>query len=342
MKTYLEDKSKPLVSIVLPVYNGAQHLAECLDSVLAQTYRNWKCTIVNNCSTDETLHIAEFYASKDARFQISNNDQFLSAIANHNHALRQIASGSKYSKLVFADDWLFPMCLESMVALAESSSSIGIVSSYGLRDDQVLWTGLPYSGSFVSGRDVCRQRLLGGPYVFGTGMSQLFRSDVVRDRDQFYDEANLHCDSEVCFQILEKSEFGFVHQILHYTRAPGAESLTTHAYRVRTIEAMTLYELITYGPVYLTPSEYQSRLKTKTNEYYKYLAQSLLEGDKSWDFHRQKLREFGVKLDRKRLAGAVLRKGIRAVLAHPWKTFVQLRNGTSIISGRLPFLGGVR
>jgi glycosyltransferase involved in cell wall biosynthesis len=49
----------PLVSILTPVYNGEKYLAECIRSVLAQTYQNWEYTIVNNCSTDKTLEIAK-------------------------------------------------------------------------------------------------------------------------------------------------------------------------------------------------------------------------------------------------------------------------------------------
>src|SRR5690349_21028297 len=182
--------SQPLVSIVTPVYNGAEFLPECIESVLAQTYQNWDHTIVNNCSTDDTVAIARRYAEKDSRIRILENDTFLRIIPNHNHALRQLSPASKYFKIVFADDWIFPNCLEEMVSLAEKHPSVGIVGAYGLQAHEVMWAGLPYPSTVVSGREVCRRLLLDGLYVFGTPNSLLYRADLVRRHDPFFNESN--------------------------------------------------------------------------------------------------------------------------------------------------------
>ena len=70
----------PLVSVVTPVYNGAAHLAECIESVQRQTYQNWDYTIVDNCSTDESAIIARRYAAKDQRIRIVENEVFQRAL----------------------------------------------------------------------------------------------------------------------------------------------------------------------------------------------------------------------------------------------------------------------
>jgi len=59
--------ARPLVSVVTRVYNGELHLREGFESVLAQTYTSWTYMIVNNCSTDRTLDIAQEYAARDSR-----------------------------------------------------------------------------------------------------------------------------------------------------------------------------------------------------------------------------------------------------------------------------------
>lgn len=295
--------SQPLVSIVTPVYNGAEHLAECIESVLAQTYQNWDYTIVNNCSTDGTEEIARAYAAKDSRIRVCNNATFLRAIANHNLALQQISPDCKYAKVVFGDDWIFPECLERMVGLAEENPSVSIVGAYAMEGSNIAWTGLPYSSRCVPGREVCRQHFLNGVFVFGTATSVLYRSDKVRSIRPFYNEANIHADTEVCFAMLRDSNFGFVHQVLSYTRLrPG--SLNTVSADLNAHFGAMLHNLKTYGPDFLSNDELQACLKTNISEYYRFLGRSVLlgRGKQFWDFHRGKLKDAGYEFNRGRVA----------------------------------------
>ena len=62
----------PLVSIIIPTFNRSQLISETLDSVLAQTYQNWECIIVDDGSTDDTEIILGWYVKKDSRFQFHN------------------------------------------------------------------------------------------------------------------------------------------------------------------------------------------------------------------------------------------------------------------------------
>lgn len=59
----------PLISVIIPCYNQAQYLDECLQSVLDQTYKNWECIIVNDGSPDHTEEVAKKWLEKDARFK---------------------------------------------------------------------------------------------------------------------------------------------------------------------------------------------------------------------------------------------------------------------------------
>jgi glycosyltransferase involved in cell wall biosynthesis len=61
-------KTNPLISIIIPTYNRAHLISETLDSVLAQTYQNWECIIVDDGSSDHTEEVVGTYAKKDSRF----------------------------------------------------------------------------------------------------------------------------------------------------------------------------------------------------------------------------------------------------------------------------------
>lgn len=312
----MSSQSSPLVSVVTPVYNGVEHLGECIESVLAQTYKNWDYTIVDNCSTDASGEVARSYAARDSRIKVVKNDHFLRAIANHNVALRQISPDCKYCKIVFADDWIFPQCLAEMVAVAEENPSVGIVGAYGLQEDEVMWTGLPYPSVVTSGVEVCRRYFLELTNVCGTSTSVLYRADLVRGRVPFYNESNLHADMEACMVLFKTWDFGFVHQILTFKRL-RPDSLGTFTHEMNTLFAGHLYSLVMHGRDILTEEEFKSRLKDLTSQYYNLLAVSVIRGRrdrKFWEYHKRKLIESGVGFSRTRLLRATIARLCRAVL----------------------------
>jgi glycosyltransferase involved in cell wall biosynthesis len=306
---------QPLVSVVTPTYNAAEFLAECIESVLCQTYQNWEYVIVDNCSTDGTGEIARCYAAKDPRIRVHENEKFLSAIANHNNALRQISPASKYCKVVFGDDWIFPECLEKMVAVAEQYPTVGLVSAYALKGNEVACDGLPYGSQFVPGRDICRRHFLEKLYLFGSANSVLYRADLIRDRESFYNPANIHADTEVCFDLLRTSDFGFVHQVLTFSRVRCA-SLREMSKDLQTDLPGTLQALSAYGPHFLNADELESLLRQHVSSYYQFLGKSwLLSREKNfWTYHRKQLSESQIGYSRLRLVMGILTVILHSVL----------------------------
>ncbi len=324
--------SEPLVSVVTPVYNGARYLSECIESVLAQSYQNWDYTIVNNCSTDATLEIAESYARRDSRIRIHNNSTFLDLVQNGNQAVRQISPDSKYCKVVHADDCLFPECLTRMVAVAEENPSVAIVSAYALYGTRVELDGLPYPSTLVPGREVCRLMLTGRLRSFGSPTSTLIRSDRVRERDSFYDETELHVDRAVCYEILQNSDFGFVHQVLTYSRQHDESITNTVVSRMYTSALTDVSMLKKYGRIYLGDKEYEKCLRETHARYYRILARSVFQrkGKEFWRYHRSKLEQIGEPLRGGRLAkalGAYILERLLTPRETIRSTLRKLRNG---------------
>jgi glycosyltransferase involved in cell wall biosynthesis len=307
---------EPLVSIVTPAYNEAEYLAECIESVLRQTYQNWDYTVINNCSTDSTLQIASSYAARDPRIRVVTNDRFLPAIGSHNAAMRRISTASKYCKVVLGDDWLYPECLTRMVAIAEQYPNVGIVGAYVLEGNRVICSGLPYTKTVLSGREVCRRHMLEELYLFGSATSLLFRADLVRSNDPFFNESNIHADTEVCFKILRQSDFAFAHQVLTYTRV-RPKSVGAASKALSTDLSGTLQILLTHGAEYLDGGEFAGRLRKHLDAYYDFLAVSVLRRGRDatlWEYHKRKLIETGVGFSRVRVASALLRRMAKTIL----------------------------
>jgi len=317
----MKDNAEPLVSVVAPAWNEEAYIGQCIESVLAQTHTNWDLTIVNNCSTDRTSMIARRYAETDPRIRVVDNERFVPVIANHNVAFRQISPASAYCKAVGADDLLFPECLASLVEVAEQHPEVAIVGSYGVEDGKVIYDGIARTETVVSGREICRRTLLGGPYVFGTPTTVLYRSKIVRSRHAFYNERNLHADTEACFDFLQRHDFGFVHRVLTFQRFREGSN-TAYSRDLNTYLFGSLHALQNYGPAYLSESEEEDRLRCLLSDYRWFLVRQLFarRGRAFWAYHREKLAELGYPLTIPKLCVAVLGSTLHHVRHHPEDT----------------------
>ncbi|HWW00433.1 MAG TPA: glycosyltransferase family 2 protein [Candidatus Acidoferrum sp.] len=301
----------PLVTVVTPVYNGEPYLAECIESVLKQSYNNWQYFIVNNCSTDSSLEIANGYAKRDARIHVRTNPAFVDAISNHNIAVKLISAESKYCKVIAADDWITPDCLSKMVELVEECPGIGLIGSYQSAGAEVEWKGLPPDVRVISGREVCRLSLLENLNVFGSPTSSLYRSELIRKCDMFFPHLLPHADTSACYEHLQNHDYGFVHEVLSIERIHEGQRTT----KVKALDMGTLAYLdivLKYGPIYLTKEEFEQRKIDFFESYYRALGGCLLQmkGRDFWGFQTSRLTELGYRMP----WGKVIKGAVKEVL----------------------------
>ena len=112
----------PSISICVPTYNGSSFLAECLDSILLQTFSDFELIIVDDRSSDRTLEIAKEYAARDSRITVVENSQNLGLVGNWNRCV-ELAKG-EWIKFVFQDDTIAPTCVEKMFAATQLGKPI--------------------------------------------------------------------------------------------------------------------------------------------------------------------------------------------------------------------------
>ena len=293
--------SEPLVSVVTPFHNTEAYLSECTESVLAQTYPCFEYILVDNCSTDRSGEIAEAYARRDSRIRFIRRSSLLTQVQNYNAALAEISEASRYCKIVQADDTIAPDCLRLMVQAFEQSESIGLVSSYYLKGNQVRGSGFPAGASFLSvlsGKEMARLYLRTSLFVFGSPTTVMFRSSIVRAQRPFFDESRLHEDTEKCMQILQEWDFGFVRQILSWLRVDN-ESISGRS-RNFLPESLDGYIIVQrYASTFLDAEEAQALKREAKRQYYRALVYGGLRSRQGgyWEYHKEGLKSLGQKLD---------------------------------------------
>ena len=117
----------PLISILLPVYNGQNYLQGAIESCLKQTCGDFELLITDDCSTDSTWSIIENAASLDKRIKPWKNTENLGLFRNYNRCM-DLARG-KYIKPFAHDDLLAPQCLEKLSSYLENDANMQLVTS---------------------------------------------------------------------------------------------------------------------------------------------------------------------------------------------------------------------
>jgi len=281
----------PLVSIGVPVYNGEKYLAECLESILRQTYHNWECFIINNKSTDNSLAIAEKFHSRDSRLKIITNDDFVNINANFNNTIKPISKEAKYFKVVCADDWLFPEYLSRMVEVMETQPKAGLGSSYRIDNKVVNCFGLDYyQGPIFNGKDVLFNQLMYKYDLTGSETTVFYRIETlkkIKTYPEIFNSNIYHSDTALAHELLNLSDLAFVFQVLSYTRRHEQTYTSQISIRFNTTLNFRENELFKYK----SGNEILEREFKKVREKYGYFLfkRSLVRDNACLEWHHQHL-----------------------------------------------------
>jgi glycosyltransferase involved in cell wall biosynthesis len=314
-----------LVSVVTPVHNAGKFLRECVESVLAQSYGDFEHVILDNASTDDTRAIADSYARRDPRIRVFSNERTLPLIENWNRSLELISPDSRYCQTLHGDDRLYPECLARMAGLAGRHDGVGVVGSLRLRGEAIQCRGLPDDRQVFDGAQVARLFLREEVFALAP-TSGMVRSDIVRARRPYYPARYLHADLAVYFAILDRTGFGFVHEVLAFSRTHADSITSTLTERKRTLLRDWLMILQEFGGRYFTPDELAELERRFLRRYYRMLVRETLLGA-GRDFrvyHLEGLRRAGRAPGVADIVRALAAEGA-AVSARPRRAFTRLR-----------------
>ncbi len=173
-----DDTPRPKVSVVMTLFNRETLLAESIESVLGQTWKDFELIIVDDCSTDRSLEIAERYLS-DGRVSLFRNPENLGDYGNRNRGA-SLARG-EFLKFHDSDDVMYPHCLEFMIRplAAEPRAAFALTASRSWEGGRVPMLLTP---------ELAFEREFHGTGMFNGGPANaLFRSAMFNSSGGFED-----------------------------------------------------------------------------------------------------------------------------------------------------------
>lgn len=141
----------PMISVLMPVYNTERYVAQTIDSILAQTYRDFEFLILSNGSTDRSLSMIEPYAARDSRIRLFHWQQVQTVSRARNFLLQK--SQGELVAVMDADDLALPDRLARQLEFLQREPTIVCVGgAHGIIDEQgrlLTWLQLPQTDAEI-------------------------------------------------------------------------------------------------------------------------------------------------------------------------------------------------
>ena len=246
-----EPQSQPLVSIIVPVYNAADHIARCIESIRRQTYRNLEIILLNDGSKDVSYAVCQSYAGIDRRIVvIDKNNSGVSATRN----LGMQEAHGKYFQFVDADDFIQPYATELLVQKAEASHADMVIAHYNrieppvslpktMRDTvvervldpildpqhRVQTFGFLMEGPLNKDAFACGLMQEPASFYYGVMWNKLYRADIVREHPDVRCNEELDYSEDLYFNLsfirYAQQFYALSTPIYNYVQNPDSEQV---------------------------------------------------------------------------------------------------------------------
>lgn len=184
------------ISIIIPVYNVAQYIEECLNSVIAQTYMgDMECLIVDDCGTDNSIAIAERIIQNyhgNIKFQILHHDYNRGLSAARNTGIK--ASTGDYVYFLDSDDSIIPECLQLMVDMLKKYPEAEIVQAGAISENKWVDIESKKLPEFSDDKIWIKSTMLKQSIIPVTAWNKLIKKEFIIKNNLFFKEGVIHED----------------------------------------------------------------------------------------------------------------------------------------------------
>ena len=205
---------RPMVSIIVPIYNAENYLRRCVDSILNQEYTDFELLLVNDGSTDASGDICEEYGDRDPRVIVIQKEN--TGVSDSRNRALDRARG-KYLQFLDSDDWITPDATRLFVRAAEEYGCDMVISDFY----RVVGERLSPKGDIeeegVLTREEFAAHMMENPadFYYGVLWNKLYRRDIV-------EEHNLRMDTDInwCEDFMFNLEYIRYAKVFYALHAP--------------------------------------------------------------------------------------------------------------------------
>jgi glycosyltransferase involved in cell wall biosynthesis len=230
----------PKISVCIPVYNCAEYIGNAIESVLSQSFSDFELIIVDNKSTDRTIEVVKTFS--DDRIQVYQNDTNLGMLGNWNRTL-ELAHG-EYIKILPADDFLYPGCLDLQRKVLDSDFNKTISLVCGRKNiindkGKILFSrGFSRKGGEFKGNDAINRAIRSGGNIIGEPGAVMFRKELIKKSGNFDSEFFYVTDLSFWLKLLLYGNLYFVPDVVCSFRISGvSESIKKVATQKRDVDS---------------------------------------------------------------------------------------------------------
>jgi len=253
-------ENSPLVSIVMPAYNSENFIADSINSVINQSFKNWELIIINDKSTDDTLNIIKKIAVNEKRIKVLENEKNLGVAESRNRGV--LSAASDWIAFLDSDDLWTEKKLEKQMSEISNNPDIkfSFTGSAFINVDGKAYGYILHVPKIIQYKELLKQNLI-------SCSSVLIRKEYLLGIKMLNED--LHEDFLTWLMVLKDTDaYGIDEPLLIYRIAKGSKSANkikalVMNYRVYKRAGLNLFERIYYMCFYIIKSfkKYKSIFK---------------------------------------------------------------------------------
>lgn len=220
---------KPLVSVIVPIFNVEDYIRECLSSIVEQTYRDIEVICVNDCTPDNSMSIVKEIAKNDPRVKVVNNHENRGLGGARNVGIKK--SIGQYIMFIDSDDFLMPNAIERFVLKIQEDNFdmvfCDVLIGENAADPYVNHSKPFHNLIFKKNKYICPNDNEYFTSIWPSAWNKIYKLDIIKKNNLCYLEKILFEDHTFYYDYIGKCKtVGYIDEALYFYRINRPNQIT--------------------------------------------------------------------------------------------------------------------